>query len=357
MPVYEVSMEQMSLPIQSERLASAQKLVIVAPTKDGFKDDEFAHKSDISIMDSVLVSLFFMMIMGGPLVLVCAFFFLLCFGSWTSLFIHMSVTAFLAFHPVPKAHPHHNMHPTVLKISSTIFRYFSYRFMWSGDAWDQARTGKPWIGAGPPHGALPIANLLCMPAINICTRDFVGAPAGVVFNTPFLRYVLLLGSCTVSGSSMVKAIKNGNAVGMVPDGIAGIFTANSSEEQVAIKSRKGLARLMLRTGTALLPAYSIGNTEAFKVWYDSFGVMEWLSRKLKVSIFLPYGRWGLPIPFRCNVTMLFGTPIRVDKVPEGTDPSAEQVDELHQRILDDMSTLFNTHKASLGWKNKTLKFV
>lgn len=356
MPVYDISMENMLLETRAKRLPGVQKHVITAP-KDGFQDDEFSHKCDISTMDTAIVVLFFMMTMGGPLFLVLSFFFLICFGSWTSLFIHMSVTAFLALHPVPKAHPDNNMYPIVLQISRSIFRYFSYRFMWSGDAWEQAQTGEPWIGAGPPHGALPIANLLCMPAINIVTRDFVGAPASVVFNTPFLRYVLLLGSCTVSGSSMVKAIKNGNAVGMVPDGIAGIFKASPAEEQVAIKSKKGLAKLMLRTGTALLPAYSIGNTEAFKVWYDSFGIMEWLSRKLKVSIFLPYGRWGLPIPFRCNVTMLFGTPIRVEKVPEGTEPSPKQIDELHERILDEIGTLFSKHKASLGWQDKTLKFV
>ena len=129
------------------------------------------------------------------------------------------------------------------------------------------------------------------------------------------------------------------------------------EELVALKNRKGLARLMLRTGTALIPAYSMGNSSVFGVWHDKWGIMEALSRKLQVSLFIPYGRWGLPIPFRVNLTLLFGAPIRVQKVADDTEPSQKQIDELHEQILDEMSDLFNTHKSSLGLQRQTLKFV
>lgn len=84
---------------------------------------------------------------------------------------------------------------------------------------------------------------------------------------------------------------------------------------------EGLAKLMLRSGVSLLPAYSIGNTSAFRCYYDSFGVMEAASRWFRVSLFIPYGRWGLPIPFRANITMLFGKPIKVEPVAEPTQVS------------------------------------
>jgi len=238
-----------------------------------------------------------------------------------------------------------------------MFRYFSYRHMFTGDALEKTQSGDAWIGAAPPHGALPIANMLCWPSFNLYFRPFIGATADVVKYTPGLRYVLLLGSCSVSGKSMAAAVKKGLAVGMSPDGIAGIFHANSSEELVALKNRKGLARLMLRTGTALCPAYSMGNSAAFGVWHDPWGIMETMSRKLKVSLFIPYGRWGLPIPFRVNLTLLFAAPIRVKKVPEGTEPTQKQIDELHDIILDQIAQLFDTHKGSLGLPHQTLKFV
>eukprot|EP00965_Chrysotila_dentata_P211065 6186267-Pleurochrysis_carterae.AAC.2 len=51
--------------------------------------------------------------------------------------------------------------------------------------------------------------------------------------------------------------------------------------------------------------------------------MESLSRKAQTSIFFYWGRFGLPLPRRVNITMLFGRPIKVDKVDQPTD---EQVD-------------------------------
>lgn len=155
-------------------------------------------------------------------------------------------------------------------------------------------------------------------------------------------------------------------VGIVPDGVAGIFKHNSAsngrrlgpkgpkalkslenqrqkergtvfstdfrgqKELVAMKDRKGIARLALRSGTPVLPAYSFGNTaaprfargleafvrvkafiravhgafEAFSCWYDSFGILESFSRKAQASIFFFWGRFGLPIPRRTQVDRL-----------------------------------------------------
>ena len=61
----------------------------------------------------------------------------------------------------------------------------------------------------------------------------------------------------------------------------------------------------------------------------------------------------MPIPRRCNVTMLLGTPLLVQKVEEPTDA---QVDELHSKLLDGMKALFDAHKASLGWEHKQIRF-
>ena len=84
--------------------------------------------------------------------------------------------------------------------------------------------GKPWVGASPPHGAMPFANVMSIAAINSTVRPFCGAPATVVFRTPFLRYLLLFGPCcAVSKESIVKHLNMGQCVGLVPDGIAGIF--------------------------------------------------------------------------------------------------------------------------------------
>ena len=53
--------------------------------------------------------------------------------------------------------------------------------------------------------------------------------------------------------------------------------------------------------------------------------------------------------------MLFGDPVSVaHKIP---DPTAEQIDEVHQKLLDGIEDVFNKHKASLGWGHKKIQFV
>ena len=46
----------------------------------------------------------------------------------------------------------------------------------------------------------------------------------------------------------------------------------------------------------------------------------------QVAIFFYWGRFGLPLPRRVNITMVFGRPIAVAKVEQ---PSPQQVDALH----------------------------
>lgn len=294
----------------------------------------------------------FFVLMGGPLTLIGVGLACLLIGSWLSCILWFAVFVVLAFHPLPDC-------SVALRESwfaVALYKYFSYRFVWSDDD-DQAtqQCAQAWYGAGPPHGVLPLANLLSIPGINsFAFRPFVGAPASVVFKTPFLRYMTLFGSVDVSGKTMAKTTAAGTCVGIVPDGIAGIFKTKETDEVVYLKNRKGLAKLALRTGTPILPAYSIGNTAVFDAWFDSFGVMEWLSRKAQASIFVYWGRFGLPLPRRVNITMLFGRPIMVDKVAEPTD---EQIDALHEQYLNQIHRLFDTHKAALGWGHKTIRFV
>lgn len=257
----------------------------------------------------------------------------------------------LAYHPLPSC-------SVALRESwfaVALYKYFSYRFVWSNDDDAVSQASPAWYGAGPPHGVLPLANLLSIPGINsFCFRPFVGAPASVVFHTPFLRYMTLFGAVDVGGKSMAKAAAAGTCVGIVPDGIAGIFKTKEADEVVYLRSRKGLAKLALRTGVPILPAYSVGNTAVFGAWFDPFGVMEALSRKAQASMFIYWGRFGLPLPRRVNITMLFGRPIPVQQVAE---PTAAQIDALHEEYLNAIETLFNTHKAALGWGHKTIRFV
>ena len=318
----------------------------------GFLPNSLAHKADIKLWEELDVLVIFAIIMGGPFVLFLSGVYCATLGSWTQCASWFAMAAFLAFHPLPKC----EQGLAQSKFTLAIYKYFSYRFVWSGDALEANSTERlgSWIGAGPPHGVLPLANILSIPAINtFCFCRFVGAGASVVSHTPFLRYMTMFGLVDVGGKSMTKALSKGMCVGVVPDGIAGIFRTNADDEVVVLKSRKGIARLALRTGHAIVPAYSIGNTAAFSAFFDGYGLMERVSRKAQAALFPYWGRFGLPIPRRCNVTMLLGNALVVEKVEA---PTQAQIDELHERLLSSMAELFDTHKAALGWGQKKIVF-
>ena len=45
------------------------------------------------------------------------------------------------------------------------------------------------------------------------------------------------------------------------------------------------------------------------------------------------------------------------KVPKVENPTEEQIDEVHQKIIAATKQMFDLHKASLGWGDKEMKFV
>ena len=52
--------------------------------------------------------------------------------------------------------------------------------------------------------------------------------------------------------------------------------------------------------------------------------------------------------------MAFGRVIEVQKVE---NPTEEQIDEVHQKIINATKQMFDLHKASLGWGDKEMEFV
>ena len=279
------------------RLPPAQRQTVVAGiTKhaDRFAPGSLTSQAPITLAEEAAVLLAFFVLMGGPLLLLICGAYLLLLGSWTGCAIHLLVTLGLMYHPMPEVADAMRESWFVL----SVYRYFSYRFVWSGDDDQASLASAAWIGAGPPHGVLPLANIISVSAINsFLGRHFVGAPASVVFRTPFLRYLTLLGCVDVAAKSIARATGAGVCVGMVPDGIAGIFRSCGEEDEVVyLKERKGLAKHALRTGTPILPAYSIGNTAVYGAWFDRWGVMEALSRRAQA--------WGQDPPELYSYTAL-----------------------------------------------------
>lgn len=50
----------------------------------------------------------------------------------------------------------------------------------------------------------------------------------------------------------------------------------------------------------------MAGTQMFTFWGSA-----WLSRKCRLSMGLFYGRWGLPLPHKCDIVSVVGAPIAV----------------------------------------------
>ncbi|GAB5371322.1 hypothetical protein AAMO2058_001569800 [Amorphochlora amoebiformis] len=349
--LFRVSPEVLKLSLEDRRKAAHGFMKKSGP--DGtFPKNSLTKSAEMTFLEEMAVTLFFGVLLGGPVILLIFGIYLFLYGSWLSCLGFVVITAVLAYHPVPQKY----QGLLLSKFSISMYRYFSFRFIVEDPSLlDGSSTA--WIGASPPHGVLPIANILSMMGINMFCRPFYGAGASVVMNTPFLRYMGLMGGIIdVSSKSIAKSNMEGVCVGIVPDGIAGIFQTNQQDEVVFLKHRMGLAKHALRTGAVLLPAYSVGNTSIYNAWYDKLGIMEALSRKLQMSVLVFWGRFGLPLPYRANVTLLVGKPIEVKKIREDKI-ERKHIEEIHSKLLCGIEEIFNRHKAACGWEHKNIRFI
>lgn len=97
--------------------------------------------------------------------------------------------------------------------------------------------------------------------------------------------------------------------------------------------------------------YLFGNSKALTVWYDKAGIMQYISRKLRMSLVFFWGRFFLPIPYRAPLLAVFDEPI---KVKQNDNPTKEEIEELLQLLEEKIVNLFDMHKASFGWADVKL---
>ncbi len=338
-----------------ERYKASAAISRDSERKDGtFAPGSLTSQADMRWYEEAAVVIYFSLLLGIPICIAVVSVYMVLFSSWASIACFAAVTLALSMHPLPKRY----QGIVRGRFSLWVYRYFSFRMIVE-DPEAVSSCEEAWVGASPPHGVLPIANVLSMLGINTFIRPFVGGAASVVKRTPGLRYMSLFGGIVdVGAKSMRRTVESGVCVGIVPDGVAGTFQTNEEDEVVKLKTRKGLAKFALKTGTTLIPAYSLGNTQIYKAVYDRFGVMEWLSRKLRATLLWYYGRWYLPgPPLRVNVTMLVGAPIKVQKVKDPNNITDAQIDEVHDKLLGTIQRIFDKHKAAVGWSHKKLRFV
>ena len=234
-----------------------------------------------------------------------------------------------------------------------ILKYFSFRAVWD----DVLVNNRPAIKVAPPHGVFPYGNLLTMSAYpSLFGFSFKGLATSAAVTIPIFKHCLsTIGVISASSKSATSALENGLTIGISTGGVAEVFETNASEneEVILLKSRIGLIKLAIRTGSELIPCYLFGNTQLFSLFSGGplRSSLRTLSRKIGFALILFWGRFGLPIPYRKPI---FGVMGKAIPVPKNPDPTDEEVNALHKRLCDEMVQLFDRHKSSYGWGHKKL---
>lgn len=207
-----------------------------------------------------------------------------------------------------------------------------------------------------PHGVFPLGLFLASSVSDeiLPGRRVKGAIASAFFWVPLLGNLLSVFGCVpADAEEMEKHLRADTSVFLLPEGIAGIFQTSFQSERAFLRSRKGFVRLAMQTGASLVPVYVFGQSHLLSVLPGNGSFLEAWSRKLRVSLLLFFGDWMLPLPRAIPLLVVAGPSIETSS----SNLSDEAVDAKHAEFCQSLIALFDRHKASYGWENKTLEIV
>uniref|UniRef100_A0A7S4R5H2 Acyltransferase n=1 Tax=Alexandrium monilatum TaxID=311494 RepID=A0A7S4R5H2_9DINO len=264
--------------------------------------------------------------------------------AWTIFAAALASYAFLALVPAVAR-------PGLVR--SAAFRwwveYFTVRIAY--------RSGEPlprrqYLFLMMPHGLYPFSGACAV--ISGMVDVFHGmrmASASIAFHIPVIRQLMAwIGSIPADRASIAAALRAGSSVCVFPGGIGEMVRTDGASERLVLSGRKGVVQLALENGTPIVPVYVFGQT----VLWGQLPLPRWvetLSRWLRVSLILPYGRFGTFIPRKLPLLYCVGAPIAA---PRTESLAPEQVDAAHRAVIDSVRDLYETYKGIYGWGKRPL---
>ncbi|NXM06532.1 MOGT2 acyltransferase, partial [Tyrannus savana] len=213
-----------------------------------------------------------------------------------------------------------------------------------------------------PHGVLAAGAFL-----NFCTEAsgfstlFPGITPHLMmlslwFRVPFFRDYLMSGGLVASdkesASHVLQRPGGGNLLAIIVGGAQEALDARPGSCTLLLRNRKGFVRLAIQHGTPLVPAFSFGENDLFdQVMNPKGSWLRWIQHRLQkvmgISLPLFHARgifqysFGF-VPYRRPICTVVGKPIPVQKKHK---PSEQEVDQVHEKYLNELSKLFEEHKA------------
>ena len=131
-----------------------------------------------------------------------------------------------------------------------------------------------------------------------------------------------------------------------------MYVNEPGKEMVKFSGRKGFIRAAVETGTPIIPAFNFGNSRLLAL-IPKF--LEKPARKLQCAMGIIVGRWGLPFPKKIMLLTVAGKPIEVKKMSREDPHYAEYVDEVQQKVADELQRVYYKYRCVYGWENRPLE--
>ncbi len=215
-----------------------------------------------------------------------------------------------------------------------------------------------------PHGIFPFALAFsCLPQRGYEETWGVFRPVVATATKlfPLVRtFIAWMGGIDASRSAVSSALNLSESVGIAPGGIAEMFETYPKpgfhRNDEAFRVRNGIFKLALKHNRPIIPIYCFGATKMLhRVQLPTF--IENLSRMLKISLCLFFGKLGLPIPFRQRLMYVMGRTIYPPLDIESGELLDQQAQDMHHRFCDEIIRIFENNKEHYGWGNKTIRLV
>ncbi|XP_055844068.1 diacylglycerol O-acyltransferase 2-like [Episyrphus balteatus] len=239
---------------------------------------------------------------------------------------------------------------------------------------EELPPNKNYLLACYPHGVTSIGGFINI-VVDISKWDElfpkvrpIGATMAFQFSTPFWRHIVKLwGLISVTKKSLLNNLTTSNdpndpinaadgytasAVAVAVGGAKEALDSKPGKYIITIKDRKGFIKVAMQTGAAIVPVFSFGEVDVFDQLDNppnSFvRNMQLLVKKVTgISPLIILGRGFFQynigmLPQRRRIVQVVGAPI---DVPKSDDPKKEDVEKYHQKFMDDLNALFETHKA------------